>query len=266
MRITFKVLVRVFAFLGVIFIVLTLLFVALILAISNQLGDDYPPDGPTPRPVRIDTSSLSVEHCSKGVVIMHPETLPSLVRDCEALVDIKTFLRADPPLAWSPAARIESWEGIEVGRLGDSESWVVKGLRLPGRGLFSSIPPGISRLAGLLELDLSDNQLDGDIPPELGKLKSLEFLNLSENRLTGEIPSELGSLSNLSLLELSGNELTGTIPEGLLPSDERPFRLYVEDTQLEGCIPPESESYVTSGPSVDDGSSGASYELEVCEE
>ena len=90
----------------------------------------------------------------------------------------------------------------------------------------------------VIELDLSDNELNGTIPSELGHLTYLEVLYLSENQLSGSIPSEISVLSNLIELSLWTNELTGPIPPelGRLANLEI---LHLGKNELSGAIPPE---------------------------
>ena len=90
----------------------------------------------------------------------------------------------------------------------------------------------------VIDLDLSDNELNGTLPSELGHLTHLEVLYLSENQLSGTIPSALGVLSNLIELSLWSNELTGPIlPElGRLANLEM---LHLGKNELSGTIPTE---------------------------
>ena len=76
-------------------------------------------------------------------------------------------------------------------------------------------PQSRSSVAGLSQLDLSNNQLTGEIPTELGSLSSLVYLDLSENALSGTIPASLGNLSNLETLRLFSNQLSEEIPTEL---------------------------------------------------
>ena len=90
----------------------------------------------------------------------------------------------------------------------------------------------------VIELDLSENELNGTISSELGHLTYLEVLYLSENQLSGTIPSALGILSNLIELSLWSNELTGPIPPelGRLANLEM---LHLGKNELSGTLPPE---------------------------
>ena len=64
---------------------------------------------------------------------------------------------------------------------------------------------------GVLRLLLNNNWLSGPIPPEISQLETLTEIDLRTNGLTS-IPSEMGQLSRLEELDLSSNELTGTVP------------------------------------------------------
>ena len=57
---------------------------------------------------------------------------------------------------------------------------------------------------GLIELDLSDNQLTGEIPPELDNLANLTRLDLSDNQLTGCVPSSLSGQLDMVWSDLGG--------------------------------------------------------------
>ncbi|KAJ9693225.1 hypothetical protein PVL29_012110 [Vitis rotundifolia] len=71
-------------------------------------------------------------------------------------------------------------------------------------------------LSLVVGIDLSDNNLSGEFPQEITKLFGLVFLNLSRNQITGVIPSNIGEfLPNLQVLSLSGNRITGTIPDSI---------------------------------------------------
>ncbi len=90
----------------------------------------------------------------------------------------------------------------------------------------------------VIELILSQNQLNGEIPAALGRLTDLEYMDLFGNQLQGEIPAELGSLSNLTVLRIWANQLRGSIPAelGNLASLNQ---LVLGINELSGEIPPE---------------------------
>ncbi|XP_034672601.1 probable leucine-rich repeat receptor-like protein kinase At1g35710 [Vitis riparia] len=64
---------------------------------------------------------------------------------------------------------------------------------------------------------LFDNQLSGPIPQEMGNLRSLVDLEISQNQLNGSIPTspEIGKLHKLVELEIDTNQLSGFLPEGI---------------------------------------------------
>lgn len=75
-----------------------------------------------------------------------------------------------------------------------------------------AIPCGISSLAALEWINLSENLLTGPVPVTLSGLTRLVELNLSANRLSGPLPSALCGLASLVSLQLSHNDLEGYIP------------------------------------------------------
>ena len=134
---------------------------------------------------------------------------------------------------WLSNASLDSWHGVTT----DRNDRVVE-LDLSENELNGTIPSELGSLTNLEMLDLSENQLRGTIPPELGNLTNLEVLNLFENRLSGTIPSELGNLSNLGGLALSKNNLRGTIPSDLAKLNSLTW-LILWGNQLDGSIPSE---------------------------
>lgn len=78
----------------------------------------------------------------------------------------------------------------------------------------SKIPEEIASLDGLINLNLSWNQLNGGLPNKIGDMQTLESLDISNNNISGEIPSSVSNLTYLSSLDLSYNHLAGRIPAG----------------------------------------------------
>ena len=186
--------------------------------------------------------SADITDCSAGVVVPDPAFNPELVRDCEALVQVMDRI-AVAGLNWEPDVPILEWEGVGVDDR-DTDSNVpypplrVRELSLPGRGVIGTFPASVTGLAGLLTLDLSNNNLFGDIPPALNKLTDLRTLDLGGNSLSGTIPRELGGLAKLDVLDLSGNRLSGPIPPELGTLAELDL-LDFSDTRMGGTIPRE---------------------------
>ena len=63
-------------------------------------------------------------------------------------------------------------------------------------------------MRSLESIDFSVNQLSGEIPPSLSSLTFLSQLNLSYNKLIGKIPSST-QLQSLNASSFIGNELCG---------------------------------------------------------
>ncbi|XP_062182288.1 probable LRR receptor-like serine/threonine-protein kinase At1g56130 isoform X2 [Phragmites australis] len=67
-----------------------------------------------------------------------------------------------------------------------------------------------SKLAGLILLDLSFNNITGQVPQSILTLDNLEFLFLGNNSLTGRLPDVKSA--SLKKLDFSYNQLTGSFP------------------------------------------------------
>ena len=134
---------------------------------------------------------------------------------------------------WLSNASLDSWHGVTTDRNGR-----VVELDLSENELNGTIPSELGNLTNLERLKLSKNQLRGPIPPELGNLTNLKSLDLYENRLSGPIPPELGNLSDLDALALFKNNLRGEIPSELAELSKLRY-LLLWGNQLDGSIPPE---------------------------
>ena len=64
----------------------------------------------------------------------------------------------------------------------------------------------------VIELSLSENQLNGPLPSELGQLQSLRRCFLAKNSLSGTIPTEVGLLSNVLGFTIWLDSFRGPIP------------------------------------------------------
>ena len=135
---------------------------------------------------------------------------------------------------WLSDEPLSEWYGVYTNEQGRVERLILRRNNLNG-----PIPPELSRLTGLLVLELLWNRVSGPIPPELGGLTSLLALNLLDNELSGPIPPELGQLTSLRVLQLDQNRLTGPIPPELGQLTALSTMLGLGDNQLTGPIPPE---------------------------
>jgi hypothetical protein len=88
-------------------------------------------------------------------------------------------------------------------------------LHLTENDLQGSISDEILQLTNLRQLFLNYNKLKGRIPASISSLQKLEELFLFHNRLGGQIPAAIGSLKNLRTLALSENNFEGTLPPEL---------------------------------------------------
>ena len=175
---------------------------------------------------------LDVTGCVSGIAVPDPDLNPGLVGDCETLLLIRNRVAGVAGLDWSGYRPISEWSGVYVG----GSPRRVQGLTLRRRGLDGRIPPELSMLTQLEELDMSLNGMVGEIPSEMSSLKNLQRLDLSSNHLSGEIPPELGKLAKLTHVLLQNNYLGGVIPRGLGDLSEVEY-LKLSGNRLTGCIP-----------------------------
>ncbi|KAG7575760.1 Protein kinase domain [Arabidopsis thaliana x Arabidopsis arenosa] len=151
--------------------------------------------------------------------------------DRRALLAVRNSVRGRP-LLWNMSASSPcNWHGVTC------DSGRVTALRLPGAGLFGSLPiGGIGNLTQLKTLSLRFNSVSGPIPADFSNLVLLRYLYLQGNDFSGEIPSFLFTLPNLIRLNLGENKFSGRIPDNV-NSASRLITLYLERNQLSGPIP-----------------------------
>ena len=89
---------------------------------------------------------------------------------------------------------------------------LVVSIDLSDNNLSGEFPQGISRLIGLVVLNLFKSHITVQIPQSISLLHQLSSLDLSSNKLSGIIPSSMPSLTFLSYLNLSNNNFFGKIP------------------------------------------------------
>ncbi|KAL0744605.1 hypothetical protein Bca4012_086118 [Brassica carinata] len=158
-------------------------------------------------------------------------TTSDLDSDRRALVLLRNSVRGRP-LLWNMSASSPcTWHGVHC------DSGRVTALRLPGAGLFGSLPVGgIGDLTELQTLSLRFNSLSGPIPPDFSNLVRLRYLYLQGNGFSGEIPEFLFTLPSIIRINLGENKLSGRIP-GNVDNATRLVTLYLERNQLTGPIP-----------------------------
>ncbi|KAK3422992.1 hypothetical protein EUGRSUZ_G03347 [Eucalyptus grandis] len=89
---------------------------------------------------------------------------------------------------------------------------LVTSVDISGNNLGGEFPKEMTKLVGLLILNLSRNDIGGEIPESISSMSQLLSLDLSSNRLFGVIPQSMPSLSFLSYLNLSDNNFSRKIP------------------------------------------------------
>ncbi|KAK8930640.1 LRR receptor-like serine/threonine-protein kinase ERECTA [Platanthera zijinensis] len=139
----------------------------------------------------------------------------TVVSEGSTLLEIKrSFRNVDDILYdWTNAASSDycSWRGITC----DSTNFGVISLNLSGLNLDGEISSAIGNLKSLVSIDLKSNRLSGQIPDEIGDCSSLRTLDLSFNNIHGDIPFSISKLKKLENLVLKSNQLTGPIPSTL---------------------------------------------------
>jgi Leucine-rich repeat (LRR) protein len=105
--------------------------------------------------------------------------------------------------------------------------------------------PDLGILTALLNIDMSNNKLEGPVPTSLINLPSITILNMSVNRLVGTLPV-VQSNSSLSIADFSYNLLTLTTVD--MPSVHR---LFLRDNKYAGKGNDLTVKLSSSGASVD---------------
>ncbi|KAL0004547.1 hypothetical protein SO802_012108 [Lithocarpus litseifolius] len=121
-------------------------------------------------------------------------------------------------------------------RIGQEMSQLVE-LDLSDNFLNGSIPSSINGLRALGSLRLLNNCLSGNIHNHWQGMLNLFFIDLSINNLSGGIPSSMCSLPYLSWLQLSNNNLFGNLSLGLKFLSRQISTLDFEENRLSGTIP-----------------------------
>ncbi|XP_031266039.1 probable leucine-rich repeat receptor-like serine/threonine-protein kinase At3g14840 [Pistacia vera] len=177
------------------------------------------------------------------------------VSEVEALKEIGQKLgKNDWNFEVDPCSREESWvaeiqtNGFEKNVSCDcsfSNATVchVVSIMLKSENLTGTVPPELTRLRFLQQIDLSRNYLSGTIPPEWSSLP-LVNISLLGNQLTGPIPKDLANITTLKSLVLEFNQLSGVLPPelGNLSSLER---LYLTSNNFTGELPKTFEKLTT---------------------
>jgi Leucine-rich repeat (LRR) protein len=96
---------------------------------------------------------------------------------------------------------------------------------------------GTVSYASILNISLSDRNLNGTLPDNMKDFQSLETLDLGGNLLRGSLPSIESWSSKLKILNLHGNRFTGKLPDGMEYSMTDLSIFSVQSNLLTGPIP-----------------------------
>ncbi|KAK9081790.1 hypothetical protein Syun_031236 [Stephania yunnanensis] len=100
-----------------------------------------------------------------------------------------------------------------------------------------SLPVEVGNFEHLVEMDVSNNYLEGEIPNTLGKCLSLQRLSLMGNSFRGSIPPSFSSLQGLTFLDPSQNNFSGQIPMFLQNLSSSWRYLNLSFNNFEGAMP-----------------------------
>ena len=76
--------------------------------------------------------------------------------------------------------------------------------------------PSFEPLVSLEAINLQNNSFTGLIPEQLFTLTKLKSVNLGDNFFSGTVSENFGKLINLKSLFLFNNDLTGTLPTNMM--------------------------------------------------
>ncbi|KAK9082006.1 hypothetical protein Syun_030988 [Stephania yunnanensis] len=100
-----------------------------------------------------------------------------------------------------------------------------------------SLPVEVGNFEYLVDMDVSNNYLEGEIPNTLSKCLSLRQLSLMGNSFQGSIPPSFSSLQGLKFLDLSQNKISGQIPMFLQNQSSSLQYLNLSFNNFEGAMP-----------------------------
>lgn len=113
----------------------------------------------------------------------------------------------------------------------------VLNLHLSNMNLQGQFPLGLKKCESLTGLDLSDNNFSGPIPDDISaRIPYVTSVDLSFNSFSSDIPMNLSNCTFLNVLNLQHNQVTGIIP-WQLTTLSRLTSLNMADNLLTGLIP-----------------------------
>ncbi|CAN0865214.1 Systemin receptor SR160 [Linum grandiflorum] len=111
-------------------------------------------------------------------------------------------------------------------------------LDLSSNNLTGSIPPEFALCSSSMEtFDLSVNNFTGELPVSiLLEMKRLKKIDLSFNNFAGGLPDSFSDIPDLETLDVSSNDLIGEIPPSIC-RESKLKELYLQNNQFTGKIP-----------------------------
>ncbi|CAL5006124.1 unnamed protein product [Urochloa decumbens] len=156
-----------------------------------------------------------------------------LAGDRAALLALRAALDRAGLLPWDTTAATPcGWRGVKC------DGGRVIELRLPGKRLTGTIPPGtVGNLTALRKLSLRHNGITGSVPADIANCGELRVLSLRNNRLAGVLPEVLFSLPSLRHADLSLNQFAGGVSLDFNRLKQLDT-LFLETNLLAGELPP----------------------------
>ena len=133
---------------------------------------------------------------------------------------------------WNTDTPAESWFGLEI-----NKEHVVQ-INLYENQLEGELPDIWHQFPFLDVLDISTNRLSGTLPDSLWQLTELTQIYLSDNRFEGRLSPKIGQLQKLLLISMGFNLLEGPIPAEI-GSLAKLRRLTLNFNYFNGVIPAE---------------------------
>ncbi|KAF9300696.1 hypothetical protein BGZ74_007609 [Mortierella antarctica] len=133
----------------------------------------------------------------------------------------------------------------EGSKMPDIDDWYILELHLGFNGLVGPVPDVVSKLANLMILDLSNNELEGQIPESYSNLTRLErflfsglllYSDIGSNKITGQFPVAVTKMINIQELVLKNNYFAGHLPPELLQLKQL-TELSIANNEFDGLLP-----------------------------
>ncbi|RYA67523.1 Two component regulator three Y domain protein, partial [Enterobacter cloacae complex sp. 4DZ3-17B2] len=88
----------------------------------------------------------------------------------------------------------------------------------------------------VVDLSLSQFNLEGNLPHEIGCLTELTKIKLQRNKLSGTLPASFNRLKNLTHIYLTSNRFSGAFPD--IPALQKLTWVELDFNRFEGEFPP----------------------------